>query len=184
MSSTDANSEGTPWVWMLVLGILMILAGIFCYQHPFAATLSVTLIAALGFAISGIMYVVLAFTDKSDTSGSRFFNGLLGVSMVIFAIFLFRNPLAGVLSLTLAAALMFLIMGCLRIFLGIGRYPENGWFWIVLSGLVSIVLSIIVFVNFPVIAVSFLGILLAVDLLVSGVSAVMMSFAIKGGKST
>ena len=179
MTSTDTNSGGPGWVWVLVMGILMVLMGVFCLNNPFAASLSVQVLAAVGFFLAGIMNIMMAVSNKEDAGMTRFLNGLLGVVLIYLAISLIKNPLAGLITLTLAVALLILTMGVVRILIAFGMRPASGWAWILISGVVSVLLAVMVFMNMPEIAIGFLGLLLGIDLIMSGVSSVFLAFALK-----
>ncbi|MEP1201352.1 DUF308 domain-containing protein, partial [Tateyamaria sp.] len=58
---------------------------------------------------------------------------------------------------------------------------DRRFFWLVLlSGIASLAIGIIIFMNWPVSAVSALGILLGVQLLSDGASALAMAFSSDG----
>ena len=179
MTSTDANPGGSGWVWILVMGVLMVLMGVFCLNNPFAASLTVKTLAAIGFFLAGIMNIMMGMRNQEDAGMTRFMTVLLGIVLIYLAISLIKHPLAGLLSLTLAVALLILTMGIVRILLALGMRPESGWALMMLSGVVSVGLAILVFMNMPEIAVGFLGILLGIDLIMSGVSSVFMAFVLK-----
>ena len=179
MTSTDTNPGGSSWVWILVMGVLMVLVGMFCLNNPFAASLSVQILAAVGFFLAGIMNIMMAVSNKDDAGMTRFLNGLLGVVLIYLAISLIKNPLAGLITLTLAVALLILTMGVVRILIAFGMRPMSGWVWILISGIVSVLLAVMVFMNMPEIAIGFLGLLLGIDLIMSGVSSVFLAFALK-----
>jgi len=179
MTSTDTNPGGSGWVWILIMGILMIVMGMFCLSNPFAASLSVQVLAAIGFFLAGIMNIMMGIRNQEDTGMTRFMTVLLGIVLIYLAISLVKNPLAGLISLTLAVALLILAMGVVRIMIALGMRPMQGWIWILISGIVSVLLAVMVFMNMPEIAIGFLGILLGIDLIMSGVSSVFMAFALR-----
>jgi uncharacterized membrane protein HdeD (DUF308 family) len=161
------------------MGILMIVMGMFCLSNPFAASLSVQVLAAIGFFLAGIMNIMMGIRNQEDTGMTRFMTVLLGIVLIYLAISLVKNPLAGLISLTLAVALLILAMGVVRIMIALGMRPMQGWIWILISGIVSVLLAVMVFMNMPEIAIGFLGILLGIDLIMSGVSSVFMAFALR-----
>ena len=179
MTSMDTNSGGPGRTWMMIMGILMIILGVYCLANPFPASLSVQIMAAVGFFFGGIMSIMTAVNNKEDSGGTRFLNGLLGVVLIYLAITLIQHPLVGLISLTWMVAILILSMGIVRIFVAFGIRPTQGWAWILVSGIVSILLGVMVLTRLPEIAVAFLGILLGIELIMSGMSSVFLSFAMK-----
>ena len=97
--------------------------------------------------------------------------GLLGVIFLMMGISLLSNPLAGVMSLTLVAAFLFLFGGIAKIIVAFMFGIRSLWL-VALSGALSLLLAFMIFTNFPASALSVLGILLAVELISSGVSLI------------
>ena len=92
---------------------------------------------------------------------------------------LLTNPVAGALSLTVLVALLFLVLGVVKVFYGFSLRPVSGWILAVLSGVLSIVLGIMILSNFPYAAASVLGILLAIELLSNGVFLLMVAIGLR-----
>lgn len=85
------------------------------------------------------------------------------------------QPLAGILSLTLIVAILFLVTGVSKIFMALPMQGSNSYWTLMLSGGLSVVLAIMVFANFPQSAASILGIVLAVELMSNGASLVAIA---------
>ncbi len=79
-----------------------------------------------------------------------------------------------------AGAILFLFGGMAKIVLSFAL-EDRRFFWAVLiSGIVSITLAVIIFMNWPVSAISALGILLGVELISDGISSLAMAFSDDG----
>lgn len=162
------------WLLWLVIGVLFVLGGLFALFNPFAATLTAEQIAAWLFVFGGAAQVVAAF--RAGGWAARILNIILALAYLWLGISLLANPLAGILTLTVLVAIMFLINGALKVMLAF-NVRGSGAFWpILLSGVISVVLAIMVFTNFPQSAAVLLGVLLAIELLSSG--AMMVAFAL------
>jgi uncharacterized membrane protein HdeD (DUF308 family) len=167
----------TNWILWLLIGVITILGGIFALANPFAATLAATTLAAWVFIITGVMQVVGVF--QTEGWGARIWGLILALAFLWLGISILGNPLQGVISLTLVAGLMFIATGIAKIIFAF-RIRGSGYFvWAILSGLVSLVLGIMVFTNFPYSAAVVLGILLAVELISSGVTLVTFALLLR-----
>src|SRR5690606_26044025 len=102
-----------------------------------------------------------------------------GVLMLLVGISLIFNPLAGMVSLTLLVALLFLVVGVVKVMYAFSLRPVGGWGWVLASGLLSLVLGVMILANFPWSAVSVLGILLGVELVSNGVLFLFVALGLR-----
>ena len=163
------------WKLMLVMGLIMILGGFVALLNPFAATLTVEAIAAAVFLVAGFMQLWLAIRSEHGSTNARMIAGVLGVLLILFALSLFFQPIAGLISLTILLAAFFLAMGLVRIWLATRMRDRAGWGWLLASGLVSAALGIFIFFSLPEAALALLGIFLGVELLASGAASVALA---------
>jgi uncharacterized membrane protein HdeD (DUF308 family) len=79
----------------------------------------------------------------------------------------------------MVAGIFFLATGVTKIFLSFGL-RGTGYLWVVLlSGIVSVVLGIMVLSNFPYSAATILGILLAVELISTGIANIALALRLR-----
>ena len=160
-------------VLWIILGIISILAGLLALANPRAATLTAEQLAGWAFLILGVLQFIAIFQQR-DWSG-RIWSLLLAAAFTILGLSLLANPLAGIVSLTITAAVMFLFTGIAKIVMSFSL-RDTGAFWpVMLSGAVSLLLAVMIFANFPASVASILGILLAVELISSGASMIALS---------
>jgi uncharacterized membrane protein HdeD (DUF308 family) len=165
------------WVLFLIQGLVMALLGLFAIAAPVIATLAVDIYAGWLFLISGIVGIVTLFTRQSD---SRFFWTLIAaiLSLVVGVLLIWR-PAAGVLSLTLLLIGFFIAEGVVQI-LAAFKYRSavgSAWTWMLFSGIVDLVLAAIILMGWPGTAAWTLGLLVGINLFMSGLALVMTSLA-------
>jgi len=160
------------FLWMLV-GILSIIAGIVALANPFAATLSAALLAGYLFSAIGILTLISAFQDQGW--GARIWALLLGVLITVFGFNLIANPLEGILQLTVIAATLMMVIGIFRIIIAFTPMAAGARGILVVAGIVSIVLSVMIFSSFPWSGAVVLGIFLAIELISNGVSLIFVA---------
>ena len=162
------------WILWLLVGILMIIGGLVALANPLAATLTAEQIAAWIFIIAGLLQLLGVLLDKQWSS--RLWALLLSLACFWLGVSLLANPLAGVLALTFVVALGFLVSGVAKLIFGF-KIRTTPYFWpAILSGAISLVLALMIFSNFPQSAAVLLGVLLSIELLVSG--STMAAFAL------
>jgi uncharacterized membrane protein HdeD (DUF308 family) len=176
-ATTHGEKLRTSWVWMAVLAVISVIGGFFALLNPLAATLAATAIAGWVFALLGALQIIQAFR-VTDWPG--FLWGLLfGILIFVVGLSLLFDPLAGMVSLTLLVAVLFLVMGVVKIMYAFSLRPISGWGWVLVSGLVSLLLGVMILANFPWSAVSVLGILLGVELLSNGVLFLLLALGLR-----
>jgi len=165
------------WGWFLALGIIFILGGIFAIAAPFVAGLTVTIIFSIVLVWLGIMQIIQAFGTKS---WSGFIWGLvIGVILLVGGIATWVDPVVGALSLTLVVGAVFLAKGVIQILMALQMRPQGGWGWMLTAGVLSVLVGLIVLVQWPVSTGYALGYLAGISLIFSGWSYVMLSLAAK-----
>jgi uncharacterized membrane protein HdeD (DUF308 family) len=175
--TTHGERLRNSWIWMAVLAVVSIFGGVFALINPFAATLAATVMAGWIFAILGALQIFQSFR-VTDWPG--FLWALLfGILSLIVGLSLIFNPLAGMVSLTLLVAVLFLVTGLVKIMYSFSLRPISGWGWVLVSGIISLLLGVMILANFPWAAVSVLGILLAVELLSNGVLFLLLALGLR-----
>ena len=158
--------------WTLLLGLLMIVAGVYCLINPFPASLAVTIFAGWSFIILGILQIVSAFRDTSG--GTRILLIILGAVMVWIGWLILANPIGGLIALTVAVALSFVASGIAKLVLGFQVKGSGFGIWIILSGVLSVVLGLMFWGNILGAAPWLLGVLLGIELISDGVAAIAL----------
>lgn len=166
------------WILWVIIGVIAIIGGIIALLNPIPATLAANTIAAWFFIIGGILSLVGVFVGGGGW-GQRIWALILGLAFLWLGISLLQNPLAGIVALTIVAAVTFLVTGTAKIIFAFG-VRGTGYFWpTILSGVISVILAIMVFTNFPQSAAVLLGVLLAVELIASGATLVSFGMFLK-----
>lgn len=170
----------TSWIWMAVFAVISLVGGVLALLNPFAATLAATLMAGWAFAFLGVLQIVQSFQVQGW--GGFLWALLFGILSLVVGVSLVFNPLAGMVSLTLLVAVLFLALGAVKIMYAISLRPVTGWGWVLVSGIVSLVLGVMILANFPWSAVSVLGILLGVELISNGVLFLFVALGLRALK--
>ena len=167
----------SSWIWLALLGVISLVGGVLALANPFAATFAAVLLAGWTFLLYGILQVVQSF---SVTGWPGFlWSLLLGVLTAAVGISLLYNPLAGALTLTFLVAILFLVLGVVKIMYAFSLRPVKGWGWAALSGAISLLLGFMILSDYPVSAASILGILLAVELISNGVFLLVVALGLR-----
>jgi membrane protein HdeD len=152
----------------IVVGILLVIAGIILLGNVVFATAVSVLLLGWTALISGMVLVI--GTLLRIRSGASWAVALGGVVLAVLGLFILRNPAIGALTLTLLGGSLFLTTGLVRIFGG-SVVPEARVV-LVVSGVISVVLGLWVLLNLMTASLTLLGTLLAVQTLLEGVTLI------------
>ena len=157
-------------VRVLIFGIALIVLGVLAIVMPHVGTLAVELVIAALFLLSGVVYAwsTLSMRGVWNVAGTL----IVAILSFIVGALLFLNPMEGVLTLTLLMIAFFFASGLVKLYYAVRNRAVAGWGWGVASGLASIAVGALVLLGWPTTAVWALGLLLGIDLLITGISLV------------
>jgi uncharacterized membrane protein HdeD (DUF308 family) len=89
------------------------------------------------------------------------------------------NPFSGALALTVLLGLFFLIHGSFKVLFAMAWRHRPGWGWILASGSLSLILGIMVILGLPGTAVWFIGLILGIDLIFTGITSMTLGSKLK-----
>jgi uncharacterized membrane protein HdeD (DUF308 family) len=165
------------WVLLLIAGLIALVGGIIALLNPLAATITAVMLTGWILVAVGVIEIIGVFWATGW--GARLLSLILGVLTVILGLYILANPLISTLALTWLAGILFLATGATKIFLSFGL-RGTGYLWVVLlSGLVSVLLGFMVLSNFPQSAATILGILLAVELISTGIANIALALRLR-----
>jgi len=169
------------WVKWLILGGLSVGFGLVVLANPVAASLAVTTLAGVLFAVSG-GFQIYAGSGESKMVGKALGIGL-GAVMLLLGLSLLFRPLEGIISLAALVTILFAASGVARLVTSI-QMRDTAFFWpMLVSGALSVLLAGFIVANFFQIAPNLLGILLGIELLFNGAGLVALSFFLRAGLS-
>ena len=161
---------------MTFFGIVVLILGILAICAPLAAGTAVSTMVAILLVAAGIVRMLWAFKAGSFGKGALAFllGGLtLGVGVVVLA-----RPLVMLASLALILAVYFLLDGISEIVCAFRVKPAKGWGFMVFGGAMSILLSALIWSQWPLSGAWAIGILVGVRLVFAGTAMIALGSAI------
>jgi uncharacterized membrane protein HdeD (DUF308 family) len=163
--------------WSIVWGVLLIVFGIVAIGSPLLAAVAVNALIAWLIILAGVIHLVVAF--HAHGAGSLIWKLLVGLAYICIGGYLLMHPLLGVASLTLLLASLFLVEGVLDVVLYFKLRPGRGAGWVLFDGLVTLVLALFIGFHWPSSSAWAIGTLVGVSIIMSGVTRLMMSVAVR-----
>ena len=159
----------------IVWGAMLIIFGMLAVGSPFLAAVAVNVVIAWLIVFAGVVHLMLAF--RAHGAGRMIWKLMVGLAYLFFGVYLILHPLLGVASLTLLLASLFLIEGMLDIILFLEMRLLGGSGWVLVDGIVTLLLGLMIYLQWPSSSAWAIGTLVGMSLIISGVTRVMLSFA-------
>lgn len=171
-SLRDVHELRVNWGWFFGLGVLLVLLGIAAvYSSVFTTLFTVFLLGLLTFG-SGVVQIVQSFWARKWSG--LFLSLLVGILyLVVGGLFIMRPGLSAI-NLTLLIAAFFLVSGLFRMIVSlIQRF--NDWGWVFINGLISFILGIMIFQEWPAAGLWVIGLFIGIDLILIGITWIILS---------
>jgi len=163
--------------WSIIWGILLIVFGVLAIGAPFLAAVAVSVLIAWLIILAGVVHLILAF--HVHRAGSMIWKLLVGLAYLFFGMYLLTHPALAVASLTLVFASLFLIEGILDIILFFQMRSMRGSGWVLGDGIITVLLGLLIYLRWPSSSAWAIGTLVGVSMIISGVTRVMLSLAVR-----
>jgi uncharacterized membrane protein HdeD (DUF308 family) len=155
------------WCWFVTLGSALVLLGLAAISYSVFATFATALVFGYFMLAAGVFYVVGAFFTRGW--GGFFLSLLTGVLNFAIGVIVLDRPGEAVLLYTLLMAAFFFVEGLFRTIGALtGRFQH--WGLMLLNGLVTLVLGIMIWRQWPVSGLYMIGLFLGINLFISGVT--------------
>jgi len=177
MADTALETVKKASGWSIALAVLMIIAGMLAIADSFVAGIFAVYVIAWMAIINGIFQVVYGF--RAHGGGKMALEIILGLLYIAAGVFIVLNPASGLLALTAVIASFLVIYGIFALVLAFQLRPQSGWGWVLFDAILTLILGILIWRHWPVNSVWVVGTLLGISFIVSGVSRLMLSLAVR-----
>ena len=160
------------------MGIIMVICGILAIASPLAAGASVMMFVGIMLVIGGIAQCFLAFRAGAFGEGMMMF--VVGALTAAAGFYLFNQPLAGLAALAFFLAIYFIVTGIFELVSAFQIRPADGWGMMLFNGIVTLLLGIMIWSQFPLSGAWAVGILFGVKLIMSGWSLIFIGRSVRG----
>lgn len=158
--------------WFLILGVLLSLGGLFALSYSMMATVVVIYFIAGFLLATGILQLLHSFYIK-ESAIAFVVSVLWSVAYLVAGCILFVSPDMSAASLTMALAILLIAFGASRFIYAFKLKGLAGAGWLYLTGAFNILFGVLILAYWP-LSITILGIMLGVDLLMQGISLIML----------
>ena len=156
----------------IIWGILMLICGILAIAVPLASGIGIAIIVGWLILFSAVWHLIFAFRSRSV--GGFFWQFLLAIVYGCAGLLMIFRPILGLVSLTLILACFLLVEGILEIVLYFNIRGSGRAGWVLLDGIITLVLALLIWMQWPFSASWFLGTVIGISLIFSGISRLML----------
>ena len=161
------------WYLPLIVGVLLIVLGIWTLTTPLESYLMLSIVFAVGFFLSGVFEMIFALTNKHKSWG---WSLALGILSIIIGLLLIMNPAISMVTLLFYVGFMLLFHSILGISSAyeMRRYGIMDWGWLMLVAVLGMIFSFIMLWN-PIFAGLNIVVWTGIAFLVTGIYMIYFS---------
>jgi uncharacterized membrane protein HdeD (DUF308 family) len=164
------------WWCLLLLGVFLVACGVVALVFPALTNAVAMEVLGITLTVTGVATIITAFWVGK-------WSGLLvqllaGILYLVVGLQIAETPVkAGVATAALMAG-FFIVVGAFRgVAAMILRFP--GWGWSLLNGAVTFLCGVVIYRHFPQYALSLVGLLVGVELLLSGWTWIALALGVR-----
>ena len=161
----------------VISGVVMVIAGVLAIAAPLVAGVSVMIVLGVLLLVGGLAQCFLAF--KAGAFGRGLLMLALGALTAAVGAWTLREPLGALASVTLFLAAYFLVSGVLELFAAFSGEREAGRVWLVFSAIVSMLLGLMLWRQFPLSGVWAVGTLVGIRLVMAGATLIAIGSSVR-----
>jgi len=171
----DALRENTAWA--IGVGLLMLGVGVLSVLAPLTSAVAITVSVGVLLMVGGAGQIALAL--RAGAWGRGLLLVLTGAVSALVGLLLVLQPLTGIATIALFLAVYFLVSGILAVIAAFNLRPDAGWRWMLASGVVTFLLGLLIWRQWPLSGAWAIGVLFGLQLASSGAALVVIGSAMR-----
>jgi len=177
--SRDVDLLESRWPMLALMGVASIILGSIAIWASFAATLATVFFLGCLVLAGAVVHLIQSFSTRGW--GGVFGHILAAVLYGVAGWYMIVNPTVSAATLTLVIGMLLAVGGLYQTVTSIGmRY--RSWGWAFLNGLVTVILGVLIFAQWPVSGLWLIGTFVGIDLMFRGWAALMLAMAVRAGE--
>jgi uncharacterized membrane protein HdeD (DUF308 family) len=163
------------WLATLILGVLTLILGIIVSFHPSGSLNVIAVLIGILMILSGIFHLIRVF-DRDERH--RIWAGLAGLLSVVIGVILIRHLHLTVALIGLIIGITWIVQGLTALIGGLAGGVQEGRAWWIAFGAISVIAGIVV-VSAPVNSVNALAVLLGIWFIIMGLFEIVAGFLLR-----
>ncbi len=155
-----------------ITGIILLILGLLGIIFPYFSTAFVLYFIAFLVVVGGALFLITGFKGGKSAAGVI----LVGILLLIMGIMMFVYPVHSLSAMTLLLGIFFVIVGIASLFFAYGIHPISGWQAPVVTGILSLILGILIFLGWPSNSEWLIGVFVGIELLFQGIALMALGY--------
>jgi len=170
--------------WFIAIAVVFILLGTLAIVAPLVVGLAVTVLVGWLLIVGGVTHEIGAF--RSTGIGRAIWQVIVGILYVGAGLYFLTHPLIALGTLTLFLAVVLFAEGVMDVVAYFATRGAEGSGWLLVNAIVTVLLSAMIWRQWPSISIWAIGTLVGINLLFNGFSRLMLGAAARsfGHKAT
>lgn len=173
----DFSSLRPKWGWLLALGIILVLMGFIGLGMVAGLTVMSMFFFGALLIVGGIAHLFYVFKDR--TWKGSIWHAVVAIFYILAGCMIIYDPIFASTIITAFLAGVFIVIGITRLIMAYNLRKSSGWGWILVAGLAALALGIIILYQWPISALWFIGLFIAIELIMTGWSYIFISLAVR-----
>lgn len=152
------------------IGISLIILGLLAIMTPFIAGSMIVIFLGLIIFLGGVSSIV-----NTKYSNEKVALTILGLIKIVCGILIILHPIVGLAFFTLLLAFYFIIEGIWKIIMAFQFRVNKVWFWLFLTGIISLILGVLIWMQWPSSSLWIVGFLVGINFVFTGFALTMFS---------
>ena len=163
------------WGWLLALGLLFLVLGFI----GLGMTFGLTMVSVIFFGVLLVVGGVLQFFDlfKSKQWKGALWHAFIAVLYIAAGSLVVYDPILASAVITAFLAGILIVVGVSRIIMAFMIKGTQSWGWLLAAGVATFILGMMILMHWPVSGLWFIGLFIAVEMLINGWSFIMLAIA-------
>jgi uncharacterized membrane protein HdeD (DUF308 family) len=149
-----------------IVGVLLIILGLFAILLPFVAGIAITAFIGWLLLFAGIAHLIYSWHSRS--TGGGIWQVLISILYLFVGFYLIFHPARGLVTLTLLLASYFVVEGVIELVLYFRLRSSHRSGWFLWDGVITLLLGVLIWAHWPFSSVWVLGTIIGISLLISG----------------
>jgi len=159
---------------LLGFGIFSIILGLIGTFMATVFTMASMVFFGVLVIIAGAFFFIEGFSSPNNKTKAMYI--LISLLYLVSGGIMITYPEVSAVSFTFIMAALFIAIGIVRIVIGFKVKPETGqWAWVVVSGLLSVALGIMIYMQWPSNSSWIIGLFISVELVVQGIVSIIFA---------
>ena len=176
-SPVPANLAKRATGLSIFLSVLLIILGILAILLPVEMSFGVVIVVCWLLMIGGVVQVIDAF--KGSGAWHTIWKITVGIVYFVTGLYLRFNPGVGLVTLTLALIVFFVVQGLADIFIYFRVRKSGSYGSLLFHGIVTLILGLMIWRHWPSGSLWVIGTLVGINMIMTGTTRLMLTLAVR-----